>query len=108
MMKDLDSASRRLLQALENVISYTANDPWAASINEECKSAVTEFVGALTNLKKLNGKYVQVPILPTTDMLYAMAECDGYLRGDPDHPMLTQWEDYWHAALMNIPEPTVP
>jgi len=37
-----------------------------------------------------------------------MAECDGYLRGDPDHPMLTRWEDYWHMALMNIPEPTVP
>lgn len=43
--------------------------------------------------------YVLVPIEPTTDMLYAMAECDGYRRGDRDHPMLTRWEDYWRMAL---------
>lgn len=43
--------------------------------------------------------WVLAPKQPTTDMLYAMAECDGYQRGDRDHPMLTRWEDYWHMAL---------
>lgn len=43
--------------------------------------------------------HILVPVEPTTDMLYAMAECDGYQRGDRDHPMLTRWEDYWRMAL---------
>lgn len=46
-----------------------------------------------------------VPVKPTEDMLYKMAECDGYLRGDRDHPMLTQWEDYWNMALEASPSP---
>lgn len=46
-----------------------------------------------------------VPIKPTEDMLYKMAEVDGHLRGDRDHPMLTQWEDYWNMALDASPTP---
>jgi hypothetical protein len=40
-----------------------------------------------------------VPVEPTSDMLYAMAEQDGWRRGDREHPMLTRWEDYWRSAL---------
>ena len=40
-----------------------------------------------------------VPVEPTTDMLYAMAECDGFQRGDRDHPGLERWRDYWRAAM---------
>jgi hypothetical protein len=46
-----------------------------------------------------------VPIKPTEHMLFKMAECDGYLRGDRDHPMLTQWEDYWNMAIEASPIP---
>lgn len=45
---------------------------------------------------------ILVPIKATQDMLYAMAEQDGWVRGDRDHPMLTQWEDYWLAALAAV------
>jgi hypothetical protein len=45
-----------------------------------------------------------VPLEPTQDMLYAMAECDGYQRGDRDHPMLTRWEDYWRVAIAAAPQ----
>ncbi len=45
-----------------------------------------------------------VPTKATSDMLYAMAECDGHKRGDRDHPGLTQWEDYWHMALAAAPQ----
>lgn len=44
-----------------------------------------------------------VPSDPTTDMLSAMAECDGYLPGDRDRPGLTRWEDYWRMALSAAP-----
>lgn len=47
--------------------------------------------------------YMLVPIEPTPDMLYAMAECDGYQRGDRDHPILTRWEDYWRVAIAAAP-----
>ena len=47
--------------------------------------------------------WVLVPKQPTTDMLYAMAECDGYQRGDRDHPTLARWEDYWHMAMSALP-----
>ena len=46
--------------------------------------------------------YVLVPESPTMDMLYAMAECDGYQRGDRDHPSLVRWEDYWGMALSTL------
>ena len=46
---------------------------------------------------------VQVPREPTQDMLYAMAELDGWKRGDREHPMLTRWEDYWNAAIAAAP-----
>lgn len=49
---------------------------------------------------------VQVPREPTQDMLYAMAELDGWKRGDREHPMLTRWEDYWVAALAAAPKST--
>jgi hypothetical protein len=44
-----------------------------------------------------------VPVEPTSDMLYAMAEQDGWRRGDREHPMLTRWEDYWRSALAASP-----
>ncbi len=50
--------------------------------------------------------WVLVPERPTTDMLYAMAECDGHLREDRDHPTLAQWEDYWNMALSALPPNT--
>lgn len=52
------------------------------------------------------GKWM--PKEPTPEMLYAMAECDGYKQGDRDHPMLTQWEDYWHMAYEAAPQSVSP
>lgn len=49
---------------------------------------------------------VTVPVKPTQAMLYAMAELDGWKRGDREHPMLTRWEDYWTAALSALPGAT--
>ncbi|MGE8376550.1 MAG: hypothetical protein ACN6N5_14560, partial [Diaphorobacter nitroreducens] len=45
-----------------------------------------------------------MPTKATSDMLFAMAECDGHKRGDRDHPGLTRWEDYWHMALAAAPQ----
>lgn len=47
---------------------------------------------------------VMVPREPTHEMLYAMAELDGWRKGDRDHPMFTRWEDYWNAALAAAPQ----
>lgn len=51
---------------------------------------------------------VMVPKEPTHEMLYAMAELDGWRKGDRDHPMFTRWRDYWYVALAAAPAPAVP
>jgi len=48
-----------------------------------------------------------VPVRPTSEMLSAMAECDGYLPGDRDRPGLTRWEDYWRMAMSAAPKQAV-
>ncbi len=66
---------------------------------------VDAIVSAAEERERADAELVLVPSRPTQDMLYAMAECDGYQRGDRDHPMLTRWEDYWLAALARLKTP---
>jgi len=69
---------------------------------------VTALREALAAPPAATADMVMVPREPTHEMLYAMAELDGWRKGDRDHPMFTRWRDYWNAALTAAPAPAVP
>lgn len=98
-------------QAAEALQHATVCDGLAAETKDPTlRAALWEAAAILRDLALLapprQPKWKLVPVLPTTDMLYAMAECDGYRRDDRDHLHLTRWEDYWHMALSAVPPPT--
>lgn len=72
------------------------------------KDEVFEKTGKELNPPAAPADMVMVPKEPTHEMLYAMAELDGWRKGDRDHPMFTRWRDYWYVALAAAPAPAVP
>jgi len=66
------------------------------------KCAAVELFGGTGEAAASTGDRFLAPIEPTTAMLYAMAEVDGFRRGDRDHPGLERWRDYWRAALAGL------
>lgn len=118
--RDLAALCARLVRRLRDVapedkLAATATDylsrkRYLNPLRIKPVSGVPPIVEMTSEIKDLHSRprgeaptHKLVPIEPTQDMLYAMAECDGYQRGDRDHPMLTRWEDYWRMAISAAP-----
>lgn len=90
---------RRVMPRAWAVFAPNGNVRLWSTDSEPVRKLAEEEGLPLVPLYAIPDGYVLAPTEPTTGMLYAMAECDGYRRGDRDHPMLTRWEDYWRMAL---------
>ena len=101
--------------ALRSALAAPQPEPWMHDCAALCTNDVELWIDACPHCGKPRtappaapADMVMVPKEPTHEMLYAMAELDGWRKGDRDHPMFTRWRDYWYVALAAAPAPAVP